>query len=195
MIPVLTGTSHSPLHMRGMPRSDTSNFAKTFVRLPRQLLGTPSASDALETVTFRNSNCINHLVLFEDRANLDRLLEESLAKIDLLRDTPTINLNLHQMCFLLLERGLVDLGVGKDANNSTVFPDTFEFTIYWLARVLSVLLGVLGKCLLLRLIPILVKSSLDFIAEMLCPDSGEGAKAARSLDITDKTNNHHLESL
>jgi hypothetical protein len=57
----------------------------------------------------------------------------------------------------------------------------------------GVLLCVLGEGLLLRLIPVLVESSLEFIGEMLCPDSGKGSEAAGSLNVTDKTDNDHLK--
>lgn len=40
------------------------------------------------------------------------------------------------------------------------------------------LLGILGESLLLRSVPVLVESSLHFIAEMLGPHGGERSKTA-----------------
>ena len=46
------------------------------------------------------------------------------------------------------------------------------------------LLGVLGEGLLLTLIPVLVKSTLNLVAQVLSPNGGKGSKAAGSFDIT-----------
>lgn len=46
------------------------------------------------------------------------------------------------------------------------------------------LLCVLSEGLLLALIPVLVESSLDLVAQMLSPDGGKGAQSSGSLDIT-----------
>ena len=46
------------------------------------------------------------------------------------------------------------------------------------------LLGILGEGLLLASIPVLVESSLDFIAQVFGPNGSEGSKTAGSLNIT-----------
>ena len=46
------------------------------------------------------------------------------------------------------------------------------------------LLGVLGEGLLLALVPVLVESALDLIAQMLSPDGGKGSETSGSFDIT-----------
>lgn len=96
------------------------------------------------------------------------------------------------MSLLLLERCLGDLSVCKDTDDCAVLLHALELTGNRCAGVLRVLLGVLGKGLLLRLVPVLVESSLDFVAEVLGPDSGERAKTTRSLNVTDDTDDHHL---
>ncbi len=45
MVALLTGTSDSVLDTAGMPGADTSDLAKTFVSLARQLLSVPTRSD------------------------------------------------------------------------------------------------------------------------------------------------------
>ena len=46
------------------------------------------------------------------------------------------------------------------------------------------LLGVFGEGLLLALVPVLVKSALDLIAQVLSPNGSEGSKTTGSLDVT-----------
>lgn len=47
------------------------------------------------------------------------------------------------------------------------------------------LLGVFGESLLLALIPVLVESALDLVAQVLSPNGGKGTQTAGSLDVTD----------
>lgn len=54
------------------------------------------------------------------------------------------------------------------------------------------LLGVLGESLLLRLVPVLVESTLDLVAQVLSPNGGKGSQTTRSFNVTHKTNNDHL---
>ena len=80
--------------------------------------------------------------------------------------------------------------MGKNADNSAVFADALKLAICRLATVLSVLLGITGEGLLLRSVPILVEPSPELLAEVRSPDSGEGAEAARSLDVSDNADNN-----
>ena len=98
------------------------------------------------------------------------------------------------MCLLLLERCLADLSMCENADNGTVLLDALEFAVNGPAGLLCVLLGVLGESLLLRFVPVLVEASLDFVAQMLSPDSGKRAKTTRSFDVTHETDDHHLNS-
>ena len=179
MVTHLTGTGDSPLDVGRMPGTDTSNLAETLVGLARQLLGAPAGGDTVETVTLGDANDVDHLVLLEDRVDLDGLLEETLAEG-------------HQVGLLLLEGRLADLGVGEDADDGAVLLDALELAGDGGAVVLGVLLGVLGESLLLALVPVLVESALDLVAQMLGPDGGEGAQTAGSLDVTHKTDNDQL---
>ena len=98
------------------------------------------------------------------------------------------------MSFLLLKWCLANLSVGEDTDDSAVLLDTLQLAGDGLAGLLSVLLGIFRECLFLRFVPILVKAPLDFVAEMLSPDGGEGAEAARGFNVSDKANDHHLRS-
>lgn len=175
-----------------MPCTDTSDFAETLVSLARKLLGAPPAGDTGETVTLGNSDNINHLVLLEDGVDGDGLLEEAVSKIDLVGNGSTVDLDLHKVGLLLLERSLADLRVGKNTDDSAVLLDPLEVLSDGSTAVLSVLLGVLGEGLLLGLVPVLVEAPLDLVAQVLSPDSGKRAETAGSLDIADNTDSDHL---
>lgn len=184
MVTVLTSTSNSPLHVRWMPGTDTGDLSETLVCLSRKLLGSPSAGDTGETVTLGDGNDINHLILLKDGADLDWLLEKALAESNLVSNATSVNLDLHQVCLLLLERGLADLGVGEDTDDGAVLLDALDLAGDGGGVLLLMLLGVFGEGLLLALVPVLVESALELVAQMLSPNGGEGSKTTRSLDVT-----------
>ena len=192
MVTVLTSTGNSPLHVRRMPRADTSDLPQTLVRLARQLLRSPPTSNTLETVTLSDSNAVNHLILLEDGADFNGLLKQAVRELNLVRDAAAVDLDLHQVRLLLLERRLADLRVCEDTDDGAVLLDAFELAGDRAAGRLGVLLGVFGEGLLLRLVPVLVEAALDLVAQMLSPDGGEGAQATGSLDVADETDDHHL---
>lgn len=97
------------------------------------------------------------------------------------------------MGLLLLERGLVDLSVGEDADDGAVLLHALELGGDGRAAALRVLLGVLGEGLLLALVPVAVEAALDLVAQVLSPDGGERAETTGSLDVTDKTDSDHLK--
>ena len=132
-----------------MPCTNTGNFAETFVRLPRQLLGSPPVGDTFETVTLRNRNDIHNLILLKHRRNLNRLLEQPMGEFDLVRDRTTVDLNLHQVRLLLAQTGLANLSVCQNTDDSAVFANTLKLASDGLAAILSVLLGIASESLLL----------------------------------------------
>lgn len=188
----LTSTGNGPLHVGRMPCTDTSDLAETLVCLTRQLLGAPTAGDTLVSVTLGDGDAVDHLVLLEDRVDLHRLLEEAVAEFDLVSDGATVDLDLHQVGLLLLERGLGNLGVGEYTHDGAVLLDALEVAGDALAALLGVLLGVLGEGLLLALVPVLVEAALDLVRQVLSPDSSQRAEAARSLNVSHQTNDDYL---
>jgi hypothetical protein len=183
MVSVLTSTGNGPLDVRWMPCTDTGNLSETFVCFSRKLLGTPSAGDTRESVTLSDSNDIDHLILLEDGADLNWLLEKTLSERDLILNATTVDLDFHQVCLLLLQRSLADLSVGENTDNGAVLGNASELTVDLVLPV-GILLGVLGEGLLLGLVPVLVESALELVAQMLSPNSGEGTQTTWSLDIT-----------
>jgi hypothetical protein len=187
----LTSTGNSPLDVGRMPGTDTSNLTETLVSLTRELLGTPTGSDTVETVTLGDGDNVDHLVLLKDGVDGDGLLEKLTAKVDLVGDGATVDLDLHEVGLLLLKRGLADLGVGEHTDDGAVLLDALKLAGDGGTAALGVLLGVLGESLLLALVPVLVEATLDLVAQVLSPDCGERSETAGSLDVAHKTNNDH----
>lgn len=169
MVTHLTGTGNSPLDVGRMPSTDTSDLSETLVSLARKLLGAPTGGDTVVSVTLGDGDDIDHLVLLEDGVDGDRFLKELLAERDLVGDGTTVDLDLHKVGLLLLEGGLSDLSVGEDTDDGAVLLNALELAGNGGAAVLGVLLGVLGEGLLLALVPVLVESALDLVAQMLSP--------------------------
>lgn len=188
----LTGTGNSPLDVVRMPGTDTGNLTQTLVGLTRELLGAPTAGDTLETVTLGDGDDIDHLVLLEDGVDLDGLLEQVAGEVNLVGNGATVDLDLHKVGLLLLERGLADLGVGEHTDDSAVLLDALKLAGDGRAVLVGVLLGVLSEGLLLALVPVLVEAALDLVAQVLSPDGGERAETTGSLDVTDDTDGNKL---
>lgn len=108
---VLTGSGDTPHDVGWMPGTDTGDLSETSVGLSWQFLGTPSVGDTFETVTLGDGNDVDHLVLLKHRVDRDGLLEVLTRPVNLVRDGTTVQLDLGQMCLLLRQWGLSDLGV------------------------------------------------------------------------------------
>lgn len=98
------------------------------------------------------------------------------------------------MGFLLIKMDLADLGVGEDTDDRAVLLEAVQVLGDGLTAI-SVLLGVVGKGLLLGLVPVLVETTLDFIGQMLSPDSAQSTKTLRSLNVTHDTDNNNGRGL
>jgi len=191
MIAILTGTGDAEHDLAWMPCTDTSDLAQTFVGLPRQLLGAPTSGNTLKSVTFGDTNDIDDLVLFKDGGDRDLLLEQSKGKSNLVGDATSVDLDLHQVCLLLLQAGLADLCVGKDSNDGAVFTDSLQLALDALVTgSFGHLLGVLGESLFLAAVPVLVEATLDFIGQVGSPDGSQCAETTRSLDVSDDTDDN-----
>ena len=183
---VLTGAGNGAPNAGRMPGSDTGDLPETPVGLPRELAGSPTLGDTLETVTLGDTDDVNHLVLGEDLVDRDLLLEVLDSPVNLLGGGAAVDLDLHEVGLLLADPDLPHLGVGDDAHNGAVLLDALEVALDGLLAV-SVLLGVLGEGLLLGLVPVLVEPALDLSAQVLGPDGGEGAETVGGLDVADNT--------
>lgn len=144
---VLTGSGNGEHDLGRMPGSNTGDLSETLVGLSGQLLGSPSGSDSLESLSSGDTDDVDDLVLLEDGGDLDGLLEVTLGEGNLVRDGSTVDLDLHEVSLLLLEAGLSDLGVGEDSDDGAVLADSLELPVDGGSVVLGVLLGVLGESL------------------------------------------------
>jgi len=192
MEPVLTSAGNRPLDSTRMPGSDTSNLSKTLVSLSRKTSRTPTSGDALETLTLRDTDDVDHLVLLEDGRDGDRLLEQTNSEGDFLGDGSSIDLDFHEMGLLLPQLQFADLGVDQQADDCALATDAIEFLVDGVPLLLgSVVLGVFAESQLLGRVPVLVKSSSDFFTQMLGPDGGQGAKTLGGFDVTNNTDGDH----
>jgi len=145
-----------------MPCTNASNFAETLVRLSWQLLRTPTVSNTFETMTFGYSDGVDDLILLEDILERNWLLEQALGVGNLLGDSATVDLDLHEVSLLLLDAGEMVLGVGENADDGAVLPDALKFTREGFF-VLRVLLCVFGESLLFGAVPVPVEATLEVI--------------------------------
>merc|ERR1712142_168916 len=111
MVTTLPSTRHGETHTRWMPCSNTGNLTETFVGFPRQLLSSPSESHPYESLSFGNTNDIDHLILTKYRAHGYRFLQMFLCPIDFISDASTVDLQFHYVSFLLFQSNQFLLGV------------------------------------------------------------------------------------
>jgi len=159
---ILTSSRNGEADSGRMPSSDTSNLSETLVRLSRKLTSTPTMSHSFKSVTLGNSKNIDHTVLLKDTIHWDVLLKQSIGEINLLFEGSSVNLDFRNVS-LLLEAKFARLSVGDDTDDLSVLLQTIEFLLSLLLA-LSELLGVFGEGLLLRSVPVLVESSLEFLS-------------------------------
>jgi len=190
VVTLLATSSNRVANSAWMPSSDTSNLSETSMRLSRQLLGAPSAGHTLSSVTLGDTNAVGVVVLGEDGANRDLLLEETLGKVDLGGRVATVDLELDDVGLLLLEWEKLHLGVGNESDNLAVLFDLVNSSLLT-SLGLGPLLLVLGKSQLLALAPVLVESSLGLVRDVLSPDGLEGSEASWGLDVSNNTDANH----
>jgi len=162
VIAFLTSASNGELHTRWMPSANTSDLAETLVCLSWEFLCVPTAGDTLETLSLGDADAIDHLVLVEDAVEGDLLLEVLLGPVDFLGNSSAINLDFHDVGFLVDNSNLSNLSVCNNSNNSSVLLELSNFS-FNKRFVFHVSFGVLCEGLLLRLEPVLIKSTSNFI--------------------------------
>lgn len=128
VVTLLTGTGHGGGHTRRMPGTNTGHLAQTLVRLAGQLLCVPTRGDTLETLTLGHANAVDHLVLAEDVADLDGLLQMLAGPLDLVLDGAAVQLDLHDMGLLLALLNQADLQANREKVHNRLVSSTLW---YW----------------------------------------------------------------
>jgi len=190
VVALLTASSHGVADSRWMPSTDTGDLSETSMRFSRELLGAPSAGYTLSSVTLGDTDAVGVVVLGEDGANADLLLEEALGEVDLVGAAATVDLELDDVCLLLFEGKELHLGVSDESDNLAVLLDLVDSS-FLAGLVLGPFLLVLGEREFLGLAPVLVESSLGFVTNVLGPDGLEGSEASWGFDVTDDTDADH----
>ena len=190
-VSILTSARDSVTDPGGMPRTDTGDLTKTPVGFAREASDAPSGGHALVSFSLRDAEDVDELVLTEDGVDRDLLLEEVAGELDLVGGRSAVDLNFHDVGLLDAEVELLHLGVGDDANDLAELADALKFRLDGLSVVLRVLLGVLGVSLALALVPVLVASALELLAQVLGENGGECAKATRRLKVSHDTDDDH----
>ena len=79
------------------------------MRFARQLFRVPTARDALEAFALGDADAVDHVVLRENLLDGNLLLEMLARPVDLLGNRATIDLNLHNVRFLVAMLHYFDL--------------------------------------------------------------------------------------
>jgi len=129
MVAHLTTSGNCPLDSSGMPSSDTSNLAETSVRFTVESLDAESLDNTLHTFTFSNTVDVDALVHVEDITDSNLLLEKASSVGNLISGRSTVNLDFHDVRFVLSESELSDLGGGEDTDDRAVFVDAVNVSL------------------------------------------------------------------
>merc|ERR1711899_654394 len=101
MVTLLTSPWYGELNPTWMPGPNTSNFSQPFVSLSRKLLSVPSAGYTFKSVSFSYSYEIDHFILGKYSSNWNFFFEMISSKVNFVSHRATIQLNFHDMGFLL----------------------------------------------------------------------------------------------
>jgi hypothetical protein len=194
MVTILSSACHVEAHTGRMPGTDTPNLAETTVGLAGKAAHAPTGCDTRVTVTTGRTTDVDHLISVEHGANGHLLLQELLGEGDLGSDVTSIDLNLQQMGLLLAQTNFLDLGMGNHTHHLAILSDALQLGLDVLGLI-SVLLGVLGERLPLAAVPVFVEATAHFLAQMVSPHGGEGAKTTGSLDVANNSDNNHRRGL
>jgi hypothetical protein len=192
MVTVLTSAGNLEGDVGRMPGTDTGDLTETLVCLTGKLLDTPSVGDTLESTTLGSTNDVKVLVHLEDGSDWDGLLEEAGGELKLLGDGATVNLDFHDVSLLLTKVELLDLSVGKNADDLAVLGHAGNLGIEVLLTLRGVaLLKVLAESFLLGGSVVLVEAAKDRLRKLRLEDSGELTETTGSLEVTDDTEDNH----
>uniref|UniRef100_A0A8C1YGB8 Uncharacterized protein n=1 Tax=Cyprinus carpio TaxID=7962 RepID=A0A8C1YGB8_CYPCA len=171
-----------------MPGSNTGHLTQTTMGLTGQLFCVHPLT--LVSVTFGNTDNVNHLILTKDISDGNGLLKLLSGPVNLISDGASVQLNLHQVRLLLSQ------GQQAHLQKAGWLVKLHLRENLLLALFILPPLTVLGKGLLLGLVPeLLIEATLALITNVLSKDGLERAQATRGHDISNNTHYNHGRSL
>jgi len=190
VVTFLTASGNGVGNSRWMPRTNTGDLSETSMRFSGEFFGAPSAGYTLSSVTLSDTDAVGVVVVGEDFVDWDLLFEETLGEVDLGSGVATVDLELDDVSFLLLEWDELHLGVGDKSDNLAVLLDLVDLS--FLARLsFGPFLLVLSESQFLGFSPVLVESPFSFIRNVLGPDGFKSSEASWGLDVTNNTDADH----
>jgi len=192
MVTFLTRSSDRVGDSGRMPRTDASDLPETLVRLTGKLLGVPTGGDTFLSLSFVDSDDVDHFVFSEDSVYIDRFFEHGPGVIHLITDTSSIHLNLHDVGLLRAQWQKLHLGMSDNTDDFAVLLHLLEIAFDLLLAVLILPFAAsFAEGLLLGFVPVLVESSLALLADMFSKDGLESTEASWSLDVPDGADHDH----
>jgi len=192
MVTLLTGSGNRVGYSGWMPCTNASDLPQTFVGLARKLLGVPTGGDTFFSLSFVDTNDVDHFILGEDCVNVDWLLEEGASVVDLIADGATVDLDFHDVGLLGSQWKKLHLGVSDDTDDLAVFLHLLEISFNLLLAIFILPFAAgLAESLLLSFVPVLVESSLAFFADVFGKDGLESTESTWSFNVSDSTNHNH----
>ena len=165
------------------------------MRLAGQAGDSPTRDDAGVTVTLGDSQDVDVVVDGEDRSNGHGALEQGAGEVDLSGDVATVDLDLDEVSLLLAQLEELDLGVREHADNVRVLLEASELSVDVLVGLIGHAASIAVERFLLGTVPVLVESALHGLVQMRGPHGGQGAQAARGVDIADQADHVHGRAL
>jgi len=187
VVSVLTDTGDGVGHSRGMPSANTGDFSKTTMRLSRQSGDAPPRDDALCSPTLRHGDRIAHVVGVEHIRDWDFVFKLAFAESNLFNNISTVDLNFHDVGFLLPKHLQLShhLGVANQTDDvGVVLNPLFNgFVLFLRLRMLEGL-GLVS-------LPPLIISAFELLLQGGRPNRTDGLQPPDRLLIADKTHCNH----
>jgi hypothetical protein len=100
------------------------------------MFASESLDDTLDSVSLGDSDNIEHFRVFEDAGEIEFFFEQSVGEFYFVGDGTSVNLDFHDVIFLLSLVNFLHLGGGDDSDDCAVFFDSFQcnFLGIWVRR-------------------------------------------------------------
>lgn len=194
VITELTASGNGPLDSAWVPGSDTTNFSESSMGLSGQLSDPKSLDNSGESVTLGGSDHVDHFEVLEDLVDRNFFFEKRVAKVNLLFDVSSVDLDLVDVGLFGLEIHLLWLGVADESDHRTVLDDSVLLFLGEILVSFEILL-VVTEGSLLGAVPVLVESSLEGVADLTAPETGKGSEPLEGLNVADHSNHSHGRGL